>query len=1001
MKTTFGEQVAKDRARLGLTQSELVKRLNDLRQGQKPLLRQWLVSLEGNTLKREIGLPMRKALAKALDADETLYQQLQLHPGKDTASHQVASVGAQFEINRVLSRSSKPEIQMNVNVVGSPKGGVGRTLFLIHAALIQARGCGWAGIPRTFPLMLDFDFSAPGVHTYPLRDAGSWNADSGESEYWTYRILGEDNVPQSGIDLHLKNKPVGLVFLLNNLKGCSSFQECSDLLVQGGGEEPNYEPAVAKMADFLVQQAELTTSSVNPLRHVISIVDANGQPRLAFFPAGSSRNLGYHTTVHELRWAELMANGMGQVLINALLKAVERIAVQASANQLLRKIDEVWIDQSPGQSIATEAHRQLASRTVLVSNLAGQSSDALLAWVESLESSERSNTWINLTFYRGRHLHMATDNKSGDILTYAVIDHTYERERFKKADEERFSVVENLAKLGVADEKISISDCEPELINSQGLRGPESEYFDSVVRLLLSMSAASNTHQPPALGPAGESLQITILGEYVGNPEDKEEPTPSGMLRALYEWLRLKYPSAIISGLALEHKEIARLASGEQLDVWTEDNRSPSGEPGLLRGVCAEKQPSSKSYKRRVSLAQFDIVALPSYTIDDAINKALLDSMGVQSIAELGVITRDRIGPVSAEYLNKTIRSWGEMAFGDDTTKIYGVPAFSHYPLIVSRSRSFQSPDFKDAFRERADRDFASFLSFADIRNAAIVGSPDGLASCGLIMATESVARVYEWLLVLGTLGYKPFPSNGIAVQDLPACLSGEDVFKATLNYALLNSLSPEPDPNAAPRGWNENAAYIEDKKAGFMFVWPDALYGEYQNKDTKKFAYAAVPARFQLRETWVLTVPNGSASDVKKRLIWQTLIDLMTPESQAVFTERGGIPVHSFVADNPSIWRMSPFARMLGIVRRGGHQQETISVPRRAFNGARLEQLGKILGDFCKVFKDEASKDSDDGFDPLNALRLAQDSRHPARIGLKKYWQDQVQKLNQIQAKS
>ena len=545
-----------------------------------------------------------------------------------------------------------------------------------------------------------------------------------------------------------------------------------------------------------------------------------------------------------------------------------------------------------------------------------------------------------------------------------------------------------------------ISDCEPELVNSQALRGPKTEYCDSVVRLLLAMSAEQSTMPADRISVEAKPLEIRILGEYVGNPEDEDEARPSGVLKALYDWLRQKLPHAIVSGVALDHKDIARFASGEEFDIWLEDHGSVSREPGLLRGV-SKKPTDKRSYnqKKDQCLKQFDIVALPSYTIDDANGKGLLTSMSIEDLESLDVTTTDHLGAIGGEYLQRTIRAWSEMTCGADKTKIFGVPAFSHHPLIVSRRTSFKNEAFKSTFKDRSDRDFASFLSFADIRNTAIVGSQPDLLSCRLIMATESVARVYEWLLVLGNLGCKPFPSDGIDEQDLPSCLTKDEVFKASLRYALLNSLAPPQ--NGPTRSWNENMTSIMEKEAGFMFVWPDAVFGDYQDKETKRFSYAAVPAQYQLSETWMLTIPKAVESADKQRLLWATLIDLMTPESQTVFTDLGGIPVHSLVADNPTIWRKNPFARMLGLIRRAGHQQETISVPRRAFNGAKVGILGDLLGQFTDDFRKLVSNKEDGAVDALDALRLAQDSRHTSRPALLKSWNTKMQELNQTQARS
>lgn len=915
--------------------------------------------------------PLATATAYGFPDDETLANAL------DAARSEPKSpVTLSHEPNFEETLSACQPVDLDVTIsVGSPKGGVGKTLFLIHAGLIQAIGCRWAGIDSKFTLLMDFDFNAPGLHTFPLRNAGEWM-----EQEWFYRTQVEDNLSQKDLGLSLRKEPIGLVFLLNSISETAAYSECENLLL-GSGASAGFDLAVRKMAAYLLEQCNHPESQTCLLRHIVSIIDGSREPKLALMPAGSPHNSSYYQQVNQLVWPKRIAQGMGIVLEKALLQTTVAIGKDdgpEAAKRLIKPIKKIWIDQGAGEfGNVSDANRRIGSRHVQVSSLGVQSSAALEGSIARMNRADLAKMWVVLTYYRGRPLQTRGLTHFADALTFAAIDRA--EQEFEEADRERKVVVEALVKGGVEKDRITIIDFDPTLVNSPDLRKPGSVYFDCVVRVLASMNRLKRTsaNEPIVLE---RNRDLMILGEYCGNPHSKTEE-PAGVLHSFHTWIGSQLPNHLrIRTIAASHEQIARMAGGETVSLVLEDGLSDGRIERAYASKAAARRPVVKEFK----LSDFDIAAIPSYACDDG--KDLLNRFPLNRITSLDVWSSDCIGPIGHEYLSRNIHGWKRAECSKEPSSIRGIPFFSHFQLIVSNSDAFSFEVFQSEFRRRAHKQFAALLSFADIRNAAIVAREAKLKECLLVTVTDPIARFYDWLTVLGIAGCDPFKQTD-GFRDAR-------VFESTLDYALLDYLARDPQESQQHVDWNEALARITTGRAGFTFVWPDAIPNYL--RDHPKLQYSPIPAVKQLTESWLLVVPNRDRECVARSdVLWKTLIQFLTLEEQLGFCQNGAVPVHGAVANDLAVWRDSPYVKTLGFIRALMPAEDAIEIPER-FTVQKLLDLGRALADFCSEYARVISSIQTEKleWDWRTAIRLSQDSRGEISKSLRHSWETKVDEL-------
>jgi hypothetical protein len=772
-----------------------------------------------------------------------------------------------------------------------------------NTAVIYASGSKWAGLNPKKVLLIDMDFEAPGLHYYNF--AVGMNAVCANHSAYSYEVDGLRFKSLESLLGWMRQRPNfgflrWLMYILDSPEVRASlgrflpdtYRSRTPIM-----SEELLDAVQARVLEMLRRIKPNTSNDLDLHRHIIKVIDLSGEAIIGVLPAGEPQQPDFQARLRAFNWRSFFDNA-GYAVLSALY---EYLLTDSS-----HRYEKILLDQNAGETLPSIANRIFAHSRVVVTGFNQQNQDGLAGLIQSAATeSSLDDVRVVLSQYSGRQLarDLQAEPISG-LFSDPVVSHAL----FAKEEQRRRAQLSMLQGLGIATGQTFLIDFAPDAVQREHFHSPQSASWNELVRLVVSIEKTdSNPQQSPLHAPR----EVRLLGEFVG----VSEQNPSGAIGALRGWLIERLGGTAVGGLVTEHEYLAEMVENGRISL----SESVPLEFPAQTLVVAIRQ-SSSGATRRITLSDFDIVAVPAYLLPH-----IRDQVEVLKLDSIDIYAEDRIGPVDLGYLNESIVGLETYGYLADPVSSWPLayPLFVDYQLLAVNRERIVKDNFKRDYFWREQRRFRGFPDPADVLAAARAAKENNVPADRLIMTLETkhVAQWYEWQTIIALFGGVDFD---IATPwDDPmqhSRLTSKETVRATRFYLELSTYARKDSETTS---WDRAIKlFFSDKQVGMAFVFPDAIPLEYRlSTADSPFIYTRLPrhdideesSALYPEECWLLVVPKNRRPDGPSvRDLTQLLTEFLCYQNQKRYQELGGVTPHRRVIDCVDLWTSSPFLPLL-----------------------------------------------------------------------------------------
>lgn len=344
----------------------------------------------------------------------------------------------------------------------SPKGGVGRTMTAANVAVIYAVGCRWAAITRRPTLLIDMDLEAPGAHYYDFRQSlASASVDV------MYRVRGKSFLDHKKLQEWIREESdFGLLYWLTKVTNNRQVQRVIAAHRETrAGKVTLTATLISNIRQCITEIISATPvgDPLNPLYHLVEVVNYNHDVQLYLLPPGDLNQKTYWPVLRNFSWAAFFHYDAGYAILSTLLGLLMR---KSKSEDVGLGIQRILLDQNAGDTHPSVANRRFADNRILVTGLNLQNQDGLINLIgPGADNADIDDVRIVFSQYQGRQLARAghLEPISGSLVNL-LLSH----ELFVSEDNRRKAVIEGLRKThGVQNDQCFLIDFIPGAVQTE------------------------------------------------------------------------------------------------------------------------------------------------------------------------------------------------------------------------------------------------------------------------------------------------------------------------------------------------------------------------------------------------------------------------------------------------------------------------------------------------------------------------------------------------------
>ncbi|MBD2704813.1 hypothetical protein IC229_29550 [Spirosoma sp. BT702] len=768
----------------------------------------------------------------------------------------------------------------------SPKGGVGRTMTLCNCAKLYSEGIIWAGIDPTVTVLIDFDFTAPGIHYYDfLKDKNIKGYKTSKSVELNYKSIQHE----------LDTNEIGLVFYFIRLIENDRYKKkCSEILKL---IKVDSKKAIQSFREFVFDMFE--NDFYNPQNHLVEINNATSET-IFILVAGSPKNKHFNDFALKFNWQSFINEFLGLYLIDCVL--FNLVKYIKAKRQIQNKPIRVFLDQQAGISIPAAINRSLADAHILVGGFNEQNKIGLEALVKSYYSVyTEMQPWIVLNQY----------NLRDKIFQFSINNTLNPHENFSQLDEiERVKYVEVLVNNNKnLENRIFITEFIENAIQKEHFYEKDNVSINVLSRLITQIEESFLPKQEVSI-QFSNLEKIIFLGEKI-----EFNNTYSGPFNAIYKLLVSHFSNTKIISIAALHEDIAKLIKQNTLKVKFIKNKKQlkiDSISDLQSGIYEIIEDREEGIN--LNLSDFDYISYPYYLIKELVSNNSIIKRNSQEFTQNIQVIDSLIG-TTPEYYNHNILRWKEYSIFGPNKEVVGVPLFVTPQLLVYRKDYFENSDnLLNLFRKHFHREFNGFKAPDDILKYAELAcnnENDFLKNVLLCGNPNNIAMWYEWQTITSMFHYKDHNkiNENKSLLQYKEFIISEESLDATLMYLRLRNLTENTKNKNKSNIYDWDALisnFFLSQENSLIFIWPDSIPINERAKD--EYIYEVPPSFHYFEECWLLSAINNHDSKENIDTKFYFLNKYLTPGYQIDYINNGGLPVHNSLLSSLDLWRKYPF---------------------------------------------------------------------------------------------